>query len=281
VQKLSREEDFSDLSEEDLSLSEEDLSQELPAQQVSGPQNQSVFGSAENNAVTAAVVSAAVQEVAATAAIEAQQQQQQQGLIQSPQNQQTDTCSITPTKHHLAAHEAALGAVPELQIPQPLPQTPMMGDDDDDDRDSLRGIQSPHPRVHRNLVTGDPVTGVHEGDDDDDEIQSPLQWVIASENTELLRTQIQEKIEQGGGKLSVKTRRITPRGDKLVVEESPWFILVVLLNACRTYNYSPRIAAPRLVKDQAATVMWDLMRIGNASSKTAVKNGIVLCSTSH
>jgi hypothetical protein len=155
VQKLSREEDFSDLSEEDLSLSEEDLSQELPAQQVSGPQNQSVFGSAENNAVTAAVVSAAVQEVAATAAIEAQQQQQQQGLIQSPQNQQTDTCSITPTKHHLAAHEAALGAVPELQIPQPLPQTPMMGDDDDDDRDSLRGIQSPHPHVHR-----DPMTGV-------------------------------------------------------------------------------------------------------------------------
>jgi hypothetical protein len=63
--------------------------------------------------------------------------------------------SITPTKHHLAAHEAALGAVPELQIPQPLLQTPMMGDDDDDDRDSWTGIQSPHPHVH-----GDPVTGV-------------------------------------------------------------------------------------------------------------------------
>jgi hypothetical protein len=167
-------------------------SQELPAQQVSVPQNQSVFGSAidtpirrpnqhvpatpEINAVTAAVVSAAVQEVAATAAIEAQQQHQQQGLMQSPQNRQTDTWmedvssspgghkrkrSITPTTqtqhHHLAAHEAALGAVPQLQIPQPLPQTPMMGDDDDDERDSLRGMdsQSPHPHVHR-----DPVTGV-------------------------------------------------------------------------------------------------------------------------
>ncbi|CCX15877.1 Protein of unknown function [Pyronema omphalodes CBS 100304] len=159
---LLQEEDEQD--EEDASVSEEDLPQEPPAQQVSGPQNQSVFGSANINAVTAADVSAAVQEV----------------------------------------------AVPELQIP-------------------------------------------------------PLRWGIDSESIKLLGPQIQRQIEeQGRGKLCIKTRR---NGD------APWFLLVVLINACRRrYNYSPRITAPPLVKDQTATVMWNLMRIASretAASKTS------------
>ncbi|KAI5786657.1 hypothetical protein FPQ18DRAFT_348052 [Pyronema domesticum] len=151
------------LPEED-EQDEEDLPQEPPAQQVSGPQNQSVFGSANINAVTAADVSAAVQEV----------------------------------------------AVPELQIP-------------------------------------------------------PLRWGIDPESKKLLGPQIQRQIEeQGRGKFCIKIRRN---------DDAPWFLLVVLINACRKrYNYNPRITAPPLVKDQTATVMWNLMRIASretAASKTS------------
>jgi hypothetical protein len=93
----------------------------------------------------------------------------------------------------------------------------------------------------------------------------PLEWEIR--NMEELSTQIQGKIEQGRGKLDVP---------------HPWFLLVALINACRTlYNYT--IEAPLLVKDQTPSVMWDLMKIdvANTLSKKAVKKGIVLCSTSH
>ncbi|KAI5796106.1 hypothetical protein FPQ18DRAFT_303775 [Pyronema domesticum] len=82
-----------------------------------------------------------------------------------------------------------------------------------------------------------------------------LQWQIDS--TVLEGTQIQQKIEQHcRGKLSL----------------TPSFILTVLVNKYR--NYGRQITAPQYVKDQTATVMWDLMKIdmANTLSKTAVKN---------
>ncbi|KAI5817889.1 hypothetical protein BZA77DRAFT_28634 [Pyronema omphalodes] len=118
-----------------------------------------------------------------------------------------------------------------------------------------------------------------------------LRWEIDPESEKLLGPQIQRQIEeQGRGKLCIKTSR---------KNDAPWFLLVVLLNACRRrYNYNPRIMAPPLVKDQTATVMWNLMRIASRETaaskpsktvvspgtaapktsvcpKTAVKNGIV------
>ncbi|KAI5815651.1 hypothetical protein BZA77DRAFT_388331 [Pyronema omphalodes] len=205
VQQSLGEEDLSDVTEEDeedLSVSDEDLPQESPAQQASGPQNKSVFGKANINATYPAVASSAAQGVSTAAVIEAQR-----GLIQLPQNQQIQT---------------ALDAISEIQIPP------------------------------------------------------PLDWVISSESEEFLGAEINRKIEeQCMGKLSIKTRR-----NNNMFEEAPWFMLVVLLNACKKYNYNPRIAAPPLVKDQTATVMWNLMRISSKtvlSAKTAYTSKTPLC----